>query len=333
MQPSKPHNIGVIGTGKIAGNAHLPSYDWGANINVVALADKNPEVLHAQAEKWQVQHAFTDYRRLLEMPEVEVVDVAVDTDQHKVVVLDALAHGKHVLCQKPLADNFADALELAEAAEKHGLILAVNQNARWVPSYRRCGELLREGAIGEPILTVFEDHYWTEHHPYELEREWFLLLKNTLHKVDLLRYWFPEEPQSLFAQTIKAAPHPARGESVAVLQFSYRNGHQVSLIDDGASSSPGFRRILIHGTDGALRLDEESLEFFKKVPGVRSNWQPLEIIGKRKPYAFYGAMAALLSALEQGGLPEHNARDNLKSLELVFAAYESAATGNSIKIS
>ena len=48
MQPSKPHNIGVIGTGKIAGNAHLPSYAWGANINVVALADKNPEVLKAQ---------------------------------------------------------------------------------------------------------------------------------------------------------------------------------------------------------------------------------------------------------------------------------------------
>src|SRR4030042_6903477 len=333
MQPSKPHNIGVIGTGKIAGNAHLPSYAWGANSNVVALADKNPEVLKAQGEKWQVRHTFTDYRRLLELPEVEVVDVAVNTDQHKAVVLDALAHGKHVLCQKPLADNLNDALELVEAADKHGLILAVNQNARWVPSYRRCGELLREGAIGEPILTVFEDHYWTEHHPYELERDWFLLLKNTIHKIDLLRSWFPEEPVGLFAQTIKAAPHPALGESVAVLHFSYGNGHQVNLIDDGASSSPGFRRILIHGTEGALRLDEETLESFKKVPGVRSNWQPIEVEGKRKPHAFYGVMAALLIALERGELPEHHARDNLKSLQLVFAAYESAATGNSIKIS
>ena len=70
MQPSKPHKIGVIGTGKIAGNAHLPSYAWGPNINVVALADINPEALKAKAEKWQIEKAFTDYRRLLELPEV-----------------------------------------------------------------------------------------------------------------------------------------------------------------------------------------------------------------------------------------------------------------------
>ncbi len=333
MQPNKPHNIGVIGTGKIASNAHLPSYAWGPNIKVMALADKNPEALNAQADKWQVQHAFTDYRRLLEMPEIEVVDVAVDTGLHKQVVLDALAHGKHVLCQKPLADNLADAEEMAAAAEKLGLVLAVNQNARWIPTYRRCGELLRQGIVGQPLLTVFEDHYWTEHHPYELGKDRFLLLKNTIHKVDVLRYWFLEEPEGLFAQTLRVPNHPARGESVAVLNFSYQNGHAATLIDDGASSSPGFRRILIHGTNGALRLDDASLEFFQKVPGVRSNWQPQEVTGSRKPHAFYGVMAALLIALERGELPEHNARDNLKSLRLVIAAYESAATGKKIQIS
>jgi predicted dehydrogenase len=332
MQLNKTHAIGIIGAGKIVTNAHLPSYAAGINIKVLALADQNPNVLKPLAERYSIPLTFTDYRELLKVPEIEAIDVAVPAEAHKQVVMDALAAGKHVLCQKPLSDAFADAMEMTEEAERRGLVLAVNQNARWIPSYRRGCGLIREGAIGEPILTVFEDHYWTDHHPYELKKKRFLLLKNTIHKVDVMRNWFGTEPETLFARTCRVSTHPARGESLVTIHLGYASGHIVNLIDDGASSSPGFRRILIQGTEGALRLDDTTLEFFKKKPGERNQWQPIEITGKRIPDAFYGSMATLLSALERGDLPEHNARDNLKSLRLIFAAYESAATGKTIDL-
>lgn len=332
MRPERPHNIGVIGIGNVAVNSHLPAYNWGENVNVLALSDLNSEVLRSQTEKWNIPNTFTDYKQMLAMPEIEVVDVAVPAEYHKRVVLDCLASGKHVLCQKPLSDNFNDALEMVNAAEKAGLILAVNQNTRWIPTYRKCASLIRDGAIGKPLMTIFEDHYWTDDHQYELERERFLLLKNTIHKVETIRMWFDGEPDTIYAQLVKAESHPARGESIASISLTYENGHSVTLIDDGASSSPGFRRILIHGTEGAIRLDDTTIEFFKKQQGIRSNWQPLEVAGKRNPDAFYGVMAALLVAIERGEQPEHNARENLKSLNLVFQAYESASTKQAVKL-
>jgi predicted dehydrogenase len=329
---SKTHAIGIIGAGKIVTSAHLPSYAASGNVKVLALADQNPAALTPLAERYGIPLHFTDYRELLIMPEIEVVDIAVPAGSHRRVVMDALDAGKHVLCQKPLSDSWDDAVAMAAAAKRCGLILAVNQNARWIPSYRRCGEIIRQGLIGAPLLTIFEDHYWTDHHPYELEQERFLLLKNTIHKIDVIRYWFGVEPTHMSACTTKAASHPARGESQVSIILGYASGHVVNLIDDGASSSPGFRRILIQGTEGALRLDDTSMEFFKKKPGERSEWQPVEITGKRIPDAFLGSMATLLAAIERGEQPEHNAGDNLKSLRLIFAAYESAERGQTIDL-
>ena len=333
MKPKLKHAIGIVGVGKVARGSHLPAYFWGENIDVVAISDFDEQALKVQADRWNITHRFTDYHRLLEMPEIEVIDVAVPAEYHKNVVLDAISAGKHVLCQKPLADNMDDAVAMVQAAESAGLILAVNQNTRWIPSYRCCHDLIREGIIGTPLLTIFEDHYWTDHHQYELERDHFLLLKNTIHKLDTLRFWFPDEPSGIFASTIHADTHPARGESIASITLTYPNGHVINLIDDGASSSPGFRRILIHGTLGAIRLDDTMIETFKKRPGVRSNWQSIEVTGKRNPDAFYGVMAALLFAIERGEQPEHNARDNLKSLRLAFKTYQSAATQQAIDLS
>ncbi|MEN6473614.1 MAG: Gfo/Idh/MocA family oxidoreductase [Syntrophaceae bacterium] len=332
IELSKAHAIGIIGAGKIVTNAHLPSYAAGGNVKVLALADQNPDAIPSLAERYGIPLRFTDYRELLAVSEIEVVDIAVPAGSHRRVVMDALDAGKHVLCQKPLSDTWSDAVAMADMAERRGLILAVNQNARWIPSYRRCGELIRQGLIGAPLLTIFEDHYWTDHHPYELEQDRFLLLKNTIHKIDVIRSWFSEEPATLSARTTKAATHPARGESQVSMIIGYASGHVVNLIDDGASSSPGLRRILIQGTEGALRLDDSSLEFFKKKPGERSEWQPVEIVGKRIPDAFLGSMATLLAAIEQGEQPEHNAKDNLKSLRLIFAAYESAAHGRTMDL-
>ncbi|NLW35669.1 Gfo/Idh/MocA family protein [Syntrophorhabdus aromaticivorans] len=332
IELTKTHAIGIIGAGKIVTNAHLPSYAAGDQVKVLALADQNPQVLTPLAERYAIPLTFTNYHELLKVPEIEVVDIAVPANCHRQVVLDALAAGKHILCQKPLSDTWDDAVAMAAAAKQCGLILAVNQNARWIPSYRRCGELIRQGKIGEPMLTIFEDHYWTDHHPYELEQDRFLLLKNTIHKVDAIRSWLNAEPITLSAHTTKTTTHPALGESQVTMVLGYASGHVVTLIDDGASSSPGFRRILIQGTEGALRLDDTTLEFFKKKPGERSQWQPVEITGKRVPDAFYGSLTTLLAAIERGKQPEHNADDNLKSLRLIFAAYESAASGRTIDL-
>jgi predicted dehydrogenase len=91
----------------------------------------------------------TDYHALIARPDVQLVDVSTPGDTHKDVVLAALAAGKHVICEKPLANTLAEAREMLAAAQKAGTVAVVNYNYRRVPAVQFVKKLVEEGAIGE----------------------------------------------------------------------------------------------------------------------------------------------------------------------------------------
>ena len=123
-KPSFPEDyrpgIGIVGCGGIVRSSHLPSYArYGQR--VVGVYDVRPEATVGIREEYGVEVVFDDLAELLRHPDVEIVDIATHPEVRPALVRDALAAGKHVLAQKPLAEDLDTARELVEEAERLGL--------------------------------------------------------------------------------------------------------------------------------------------------------------------------------------------------------------------
>ncbi|MCK9222098.1 MAG: Gfo/Idh/MocA family oxidoreductase [Limnochordia bacterium] len=113
----KKIKVGIIGVGGIAQTAHIPSWRARKDAEIVAIADINEQKLKQVKEKFMVPHAFTDYREMLAMDEIDVVSVCTPNLTHGIISKDALKAGKHVLCEKPVAVTGKEAEDIAQTAK------------------------------------------------------------------------------------------------------------------------------------------------------------------------------------------------------------------------
>jgi predicted dehydrogenase len=147
--------VGLVGY-KFMGRAHSNAYrqvghffDVDPTPRMVAICGRDESGVREAARQLGWDGYETDYHTLVKRPDIELVDVSTPGDTHKDVVLAALAAGKHVICEKPLANNLAEAREMVEAARKAGTVAVVNYNSRRVPAVQLAKKLIDEGAIGE----------------------------------------------------------------------------------------------------------------------------------------------------------------------------------------
>jgi len=148
----KPIGIGVIGTGGIAQSVHLPAYkklqDEG-KVKIVALCDIKPDKLAEANAKFGPAQTYADYKELLANPEIDAVDVCTPNFMHMPPVVDALAAGKHVICEKPIALNGTQGQAMVDAAQKAGKKLQVGLNMRFASGPRAIKRLMDAGKFGE----------------------------------------------------------------------------------------------------------------------------------------------------------------------------------------
>lgn len=147
--------VGLVGY-KFMGRAHSNAYrqvshffDVDPEPRMVAICGRDEAGVKEAARTLGWEGYETDYRHLVARPDIQLVDVATPGDTHKDVVLAALGAGKHVICEKPLANTLAEAREMLEAARKAGTVAVVNYNYRRVPAVQFAKKLIDDGAIGE----------------------------------------------------------------------------------------------------------------------------------------------------------------------------------------
>src|SRR4029077_19537220 len=151
------HGIGIVGAGAIVNYAHLPAYTK-AGFKVVGITDKN----HEQAERTAKQHGipkvYATVDELLRDGDVEIADVAVYPAQQVEIVAQATAAGKHLLCQKPFADEYSKAVGRVEVAKQAQVKIAVNQQIRWDAGIRCARLLINDGWLGTPNYATIQVH-------------------------------------------------------------------------------------------------------------------------------------------------------------------------------
>lgn len=144
----KPVRAAVIGTGGIAG-AHLDAYSKVSDAEVVAVCDIIPEKAENAAKKWNVPKWFTDYKKVLQLPEVEAVDICTPHAIHAPIAFAALKAGKHVLVEKPMTSNLKDAVKIVKAAKENRKVLFCGIKSRWTSSTQQIKKFIESGALGE----------------------------------------------------------------------------------------------------------------------------------------------------------------------------------------
>lgn len=148
--------VAVTGLGFVGGQAHVPAVKKIDGAELVAVIDVAEALARNVAAKYDVKY-YTDFSKALGDPRIEGLIIAVPTPFHYKLASEAIAHGKHVMCEIPLTPNIADAQGLQDQAKEAGVVLMPDLNFHFVPNYVKAKELIDQGAIGEPIALTFSE--------------------------------------------------------------------------------------------------------------------------------------------------------------------------------
>lgn len=140
--------IAIIGCGTIANAAHIPSYLNNDEAEIKYFCDIIPERAQAAVEKYSCGTAVEDYHQVLSDPEVEAVSVCTPNNVHPQIAIDALRAGKNVLCEKPAARTYAEALEMQKAQHETGKVLNIGVVNRFNDGVNRIKEYIDQGRLG-----------------------------------------------------------------------------------------------------------------------------------------------------------------------------------------
>lgn len=232
--------IGLIGTG-FGTRVHMPGFLRRDDVEVTAICSANPERAAAAAERFGVPAWTADHRELVARDDVDLVDICTPPDSHRQMALDALDAGKHVLCEKPIALDAAEARDMAEAAAGRGLVHAVNHEMRYLPLFHELHRRVADGLIGTPQLVTaavvvdhgtnpsMEPYYWGW--LSEEGKGGGALMGLLSHHIDLVRSTFGDIDQVAGRVATLIPERP-------VLTFEYRDGDPIGPDTPTAGTRP-----------------------------------------------------------------------------------------------
>lgn len=332
--------IGVVGAGLIVEHAHLPAYK-SAGLTVRGVYDQDRARADRLAAEFGVQ-AYRSLDQLVEDEGVDIVDCAVTPDAQEQLVPQFLNAGKHVLCQKPLADSLEVAQDLVERADRRGLKLAVNQQMRWEPTIQEMKRRLIDGRVGEPVLLSYRLNFMGEypgpHWLNDLDR--LFARFGTIHYIDSARYLLGE-PSRVTARLLRDKVQHASGETFINAWLEWPNGATMVAFERYTCKTGDIEcDIRLEGTRGAVTgrlgiyLDYPSphADVIKAIQYDDPGWTLVSTTQTWLPGAFAKPMQSLIDAIQTNGEPATSGHDNLRTLRLVEALYESDRLGRTVDL-
>ena len=344
----KDLRIGILGAGFIVNNCHLVAYRK-AGFDPVAIASRKRENAARVAQGHAIPKVYETFDQLLDDPSIEVLDIAVPPNAQLGLIKAACQRKtvKAILAQTPLGMNYHEAVEAVQVCAAAGIKLGVNQNMRYDQSVRAAKTLLDQGVLGEPVFATIDMRAIPHWMPWHEDLGWLTLRSMSIHHLDTFRYWFGD-PEGIYC-SVRTDPRTKfpHTDGICTYILEYTNGLRCVGIDDTWSGparegcpSDNYVRWRIEGTTGLAIGDigwckdpfttPSTIRYATK--GDKEFHQP-HWTESRFPDAFIGTMAQLLIALETGAEPAISGRDNLKTMALVAAAYESATQQRSVALS
>ena len=347
-----PLGIGVIGCGTIANSAHLPAIRrLRDRLRLVAVADVREEQAARAAREYGAEAHYTDYRQLLARPDMAIVDVCTPEFLHGEQVAAAAAAGKHILCEKPMADSLAAADAMLDAARRAGVKFMVGHSRRFTPRYREVRAAIDRGEIGAVRLVRENERrpramydvlklpsgYWEPEGKAWVRARGYTLgaaLTNAVHETDLLRWFAGAEVESVYAESRITDPD---GEVPDFITFTirFRNGAlgASEVVNRLPPGYPYYHQLEVFGTTGLIRATDPTMVTLTDYRADAGLQQPLNFgTLLHIDEAYVAELRALVDAVVDDlpvPLPPEEAR---AALAIALAAVRSSEEGRVIRM-
>jgi predicted dehydrogenase len=323
----------------------LAGWDELVGVRCVALCDPDLARAEARGAEFNIGAVYTDAARLLREVEVDFVDIVAPVEAHAPLVRLAADHGKDVICQKPLATTLAEAEDVVRHCREAGVRLFVHENWRWQAPFREVKRVLESGVIGPVFragIDMISGFPVFQNQPFLKDLEQFIITDLGSHTLDAARYLFGEAAD-VTAWTGRANPE-IRGEDHATIVMRM-GGRGIPVLVRMAYAENFVERecfpqtlLFIEGKEGSLELAPGYELKVTTRDGVHTRRVPVPFYAWADPRyevvhsSIVPCNRDLLAAL-QGcpGAGETSGEDNLRTVRLVFAAYESAAARRTVR--
>lgn len=339
--------IGLIGSQFIS-TIHAESVGQCAVAELAAIASPNKDHAETFARRFAIPRCFTDHREMLAMADIDMVVIGAPNDLHCPLVLDAAAAGKHVVCEKPLCLNLADADRMIEACRRANVKLMYAEELCFAPKYVRLKQLLDSGALGAPTLIKQSERHNGPHaaHFWDVVRSGGgVTMDMGCHAIEFFRWMIGREIRirSVYAQ-MSTQVHAAKtaGDDNAVIILEFENGC-LALAEESWTKLGGMDdRAEVYGSQGIAYADllrGNSIETYSTVgynyavekADVTTGWS-FTMYEEAWNYGFPQEMAHFVDCVANDKRPAVTAEDGRAVLEVIFAAYESAGRGRKVAL-
>lgn len=342
QQTDNPLEFAVAGAGFWA---QYQVAAWGEvpGVRCIAVVDRDLERARDFCRRFGIAEAYPTLEAMFAKHRPDFVDIITTPESHAPMVLQVAEQRTDAICQKPLAESLESARSIARACEQAGVMLSVHENWRWQRPIRQLKQLLNTRPIGK-IFRARIDYNNSfpvfDNQPNLKELDEFILSDMGPHLFDIVRFLFGE-PQRLYCQ-INQSRTDIRGEDVASAMMRMEEGVSLTCNMSYASRMEHDRfpetLLVVEGDSGSVALDNDYWISVTTEEGtVRRRFPPTHYDWLDPRYAVvHSSMVEcqrhLAESMRSRTDAETSAADNLKTLEIIDAAYRSARSHRVIEL-
>ena len=339
----------LIGCGRIATNHVTAAVN--NNLEIVAVCDVVPEKMEAILEKHNLAddksiNRYTDYKKMLEENDLELVSIATESGKHAAIALDAIDAGVNVIIEKPMAMNMADAEEIIKrAAEKHVKVSACHQNRFNVAiqEVRKAIEGNRFGKLSHASINV----RWNRNKGYYDQAPWRgtweedggCLMNQCIHGIDLLRWMMGDEVVEVYGATRQQFHDYLEAEDVGVAVVKFKNG-AIGTIEGTTNVYPQNleETLYLFGENGTVKVGGKSTntidvwDFKDETAEDQKNKGLEEETSNVYGNGHTSLFADVIEAIKEDRAPYVDGVAGRNALEMVLAIYKSQKEGAPVRL-
>ncbi len=328
------YRVGIIGAGVWSEN-HMLGWRAQPDVDVTWVVCSTEDRARQKAQKWGVPRWTADYTRVLAQDDVDIVDILLPHDLHAEAACRALARGKHVVLEKPLASTLDGATRIAVAARESGRKVMIAENWVYASMVQKARTLLLRGEIGTPFMIRstldmdvrpgFVGLGW-RHRPERMGGG--ALLDAGTHCVSACRYLMGEIREVGALMGNHRFPEIAPMEDTCLMLMRFESGASGSLALTWVAQRERPRtEFVVLGDEGTIEFDTHSRQFF--VTRDRRRAEEFDLSPSR---GFVEQMTHFMTCLREDRTPITSPEEQIGSLRAIRAAYRAAETGRFVSL-